>query len=561
MIRFVHQRFQEYFAAIRLLRNCLEDSMQPNFLRTAFNQPAWDESLVLVAGKLKGEGVPGAARVRMLKAAAAIDLGLACDLAGICNFSNEDSLELHQYFVTYVNELAESPLKEVQNLGVAYKIASGLPAFAEKLWPLIESEDQQTRLNTYRLNGSPMSLAQFGAEAEQRVTSWPLDRRVEFIHEIADNPDNYEFLVNLARIEPNLAVRAAAISALFWYFPASDVPFRAWLDAPIEVQTEHNLLSYILYAFEKGYVGEEVREHLQTIAINDMSDSAKLQCALAFPNEIGPYVLDLGFEHLRSSEHRGNAAALVALAQTHSPQRLLDLAKDLALQERAVPEWVGNYLWGAPVEVRTEVFERAWSILQGQNFRNLNGKILGPLADINQIDRCIISWQLYAEAVHGTLSDIDHERHRQLGDMLAHVPGDDLVSVVIQRGQAASYNDSAHLVDLVLRRMGLEDGSARTANQWVPTIDEVRQLIDLFAEKVEIAEIPQDTVRVHLCSIVSLVAPAEFGSFLLGTCRNHLDAWSIFREKINQWSKKGHRPDQIILIWASILIGFSEVGV
>ena len=67
----------------------------------------------------------------------------------------------------------------------------------KSLWPLLESEDQQIRLHTYRLSGSAISLTQLGTGAEQRVASWSPERRVEFVHEIADNADNYEFLVAL----------------------------------------------------------------------------------------------------------------------------------------------------------------------------------------------------------------------------------------------------------------------------------------------------------------------------------------------------------------------------
>jgi len=542
VVRFAHQRFQEYFAATRLLRECIEDVVPPALLRTAVNQPAWDESLVLVADKLKGEGGTAAARARVVKAAATIDVGLACDLAEICALSDADDPELYRYLVARVNELVASPLKEVRDLGVAYQIASGLSAFAEKLWPLLESEDRQIRLHTHRLNGSAISLAQLGVGADKRVASWPSARRIEFVHELGDNADNYEFLVGLARSEPDPAVRAVAISTLFWHFPASAVPLQAWLDAPVEVQTEHNVVSYIQYALEEGYAGDEVRERLRTIAVNDMSSNAQLQFALAFPTNVGPRALDVVFERLRDSEHHGNDAPLVAIARTHAPDRLLDLARELALQTRAVPDWVAKYLHEAPTDVKTDVFERAWAILQGQDFKNLRGRILGPLANHNQTERGIATWLQYAVADRGTLTDVDHERHRHLGYLLAHAPGGDLLNVVMQRGQAASYNEAAQLVDLLLQRIGRDDGSARTDNHWLPTVDEVRQLVVLFAEKIETAEIPQDTVRVYLCSVASNVAPAEFGPLLLETCRRHLDAWSTFHEKVNQWSKSATSP-------------------
>jgi hypothetical protein len=233
---------------------------------------------------------------------------------------------------------------------------------------------------------------------------------------------------------------------------------------------------------------------------------------------------------------------LVAIARTNAPERLLDLARELALQAGVVPDWVSEYLHEAPAEVRTGIFERAWTTLQGQEFKNLSGEVLGPLADRKQTERSVASWLKHAEADRRTLTDIDYERHIQLEYLLVHAPGDDLLNVVMQRGQAASYNEAAQLIDLVLRRIGRDDGSAGTPNQWLPTLDEVRQLVALFSEKVETADVPQDTVRVYLCCVASHVAPAEFGSLLLEACRRHLDAWSTFQEKVDQWSRRTTSP-------------------
>lgn len=537
VVRFAHQRFQEYFAATRLLRECIENVIPPVFLPIAVNQPAWDESLKLVAGKLKDKRGSAAARAYIVKTAAATDLGLACDLAGICALSDADDPELHRHFVATVNKMVESPLEEVRDLGVAYQIASGLWAFSDNLWSFLENDDQQVRLRTYHMNGSAISIAQLGAGAERRIASWSPDRRSEFVHNMAGIADNYEFLVNLAQSEPDTVARAEAISALFWHFPASAAHLQAWLDAPVEVQSAPNLVSYIQYALEDGSAVDSIRERLTTIAINDLPDSTQLQLALAFPNEVGARALDVVFERLRNSERHSNDAPLVAIARVNAPARLLDLARELALQVRAVPDWVREYLYEAPDDVKTDVFERAWTTLQGEVFENLNGKILGPLADRNQIERSVNSWVQYCEADRATQTDIDHERHRQLGYLLAHAPGDELLSVVMQHSQAATYNVAAQLIKLVLRRIGLDDGSIETDNRWLPTLDEVRQLVAQFAEKVETAEVPQDTVRVNLCLVASHVAPTEFSPLLLETCRRHLDAWSIFQEKIDQWSK------------------------
>jgi len=542
VVRFAHQRFQEYFAATRLLRNCGDDGVSPAILRATINQPAWDESFALIADKLKGDGSSAAARTRIVTVGLAIDLGRACDLAGVCGFSDADNSELHRHLVASVNELASSPLYEVRDIGVTYQIASGLPAFADKLWPLLESEDQQTRLHTYQLKGSGISLLQLGAGAELRVASWPSERRVEFVHEIADRADNYEFLVELAQSEPEPAVRAAAICALFWHFPASDVPFLAWLDAPIEVQTEHEVMNYVQYALEDGYASEEVRERLLAIYGNDISDSTRLKLVQAFPSEVGPRAIEVIFEYLGSGEHHGDNRPLIDIAQINAPERLLDLASELALQARVVPEWVGKFLHQASTDVKTSIFERAWLALQGEDFKRLSGEILGPLADLNQTERSVASLLHHPETYRGTLTDLDHERNRQLRYLLVHAPGHDLLNVVMKRAQASSYYEAAQLVELVWRRIWRDEGSPSTANQWLPTVDEVRQLVTQFSQKEEIAEVPQDRIWIYLSCIASQVAPAEFGPLLLEAFSRHLDAWSTFKEKVDLWSESPSSP-------------------
>lgn len=537
-VRFAHQRFQEYFAATRLLRECVERGEPAEFLPSAVNFPAWNDSLMLVAGKLKGTADAAAARVHLVKVATGLDLGFSCDLAGLCALSESDDQELHHHLVMCVNELIASSLDEVRDLGVAYQIASGFPAFAEKLWPVLEGGNQQTRLHTHRLNGSRISVTQLGLGAEERMAAWPTERRIEFLHEVAGNADNYDFLVRLAHDEPDHAVRAAAISALFWNYPASEAPIQAWLDAPAAVQTEHNVVSYIEYALDEGHAGEDVRERLRAIAVSNSSETVRLRLALAFPDEVGPQALDVVFAHLRNIERHGSDAPLIAIAQANAPERLLNLAMDLVLGARAVPDWASTFLRGAPAEVRADVFERAWAILQSAEFKNLDPRALGPLADHSQTQRSVAVWLQQCIDRRERLTDVDRDRGRQLGCLLAHAPGNDLFSVVMERGQTASYDEAVELIELVRIRIGRDDGGARTVDPWLPTTDEVRQLISRFSEKSEAAEIRQDKVFVLLSCIASHVAPHEFGSLILDTCRRHLDAWATFRDAINQWAKR-----------------------
>jgi hypothetical protein len=536
VVRFAHQRFQEYFAATRLLCECIEGTDPSALLLDAINLPAWDDAVTLVAGKLRGDA-QATARVHLVKAALRLDLGFSCDLAGLCGLREADDPALHNHLVSCVNKLIASPIEKIRDLGVTYQIATGFPAFAENLWHMLEGEDQQTRLHTYRLNGSRISLIQLGIDAEQRVAAWPSERRIDFVHEVAGNADNYDFLVRIANAEPDHAVRSAAISALFWNYPAARDPIQAWLAAPEAVQTEYNVLSCIEYALEKGDAQEEVRKHLPALATNNASENVQLKLAIVFPVEIGPRALDVIFAHLSNIVRQGRDTQLIAIAKANAPERLLCLAKDLVVGARPVPDWATTFIRELPADVRAEVFERAWAILQSAEFKSLDPSALGPLAALSQTKRSVDVWLQHCIDRRGKRNEVEHDRGQQLGYLLAHAPGNDLLRVVMERGQAASYDEATELIDLVRIRIGHDHEGARPVEPWLPTTDEVRQLISRFSEKTEAATIRQDSVFVFLSCIASNVAPNEFSSLLLDTCRRHLDAWTIFRGAINQWAK------------------------
>lgn len=542
-VRFAHHRFQEYFAATRLLRICTERADPTSLLPSAANQPAWEDALVLVAEKLKGAPDHAASRIYLVRAAAALDIGFACDLAGACGFDEADDRETHRALVVHVNALAASPLHDVRDLGVAYQIASRLPAFADQLWPLLENENQQIRLTTHRLNGAPLTLKQLGPDAQRRVAAWMPERRAEFLHEIAENPDNYDFVAALAQSDPEPTVRAAAISALFWNFPASDVPLTAWLNAPESVQAERHVVDMVRYALEDGHAGAAVRERLEAIAAKGETADTQIHLAIAFPAEIGPRSLEVIFTRLREADHQRDDEPLVAIAKAGEPERLLQLAQELVRSARLLPAWVGECLRDGPPDVKHEVIEQTWASILGQGIRNLHVEVLGPLANYAQVERAVGHLLQHIDA-RRALTDAERDRERAIEDFLSHAPGDHLLRVVMQLGRTATYGQSAYLIELLLRRIGREAGrdESRATNQWLPNSEEVRQLVTLYAGKEAPLDDVNDAVRVHLCRVASHVAPAEFTALLLETCARHLDAWNAFHAKIAQWSKAQRTP-------------------
>ena len=542
LVRFAHQRFQEYFGAARLLRIgvAADDSMK--LLSEAVNEPAWADSLELVAGKLKAPGGSGAVRARLVQTAEAVDLTYACDLAGLCAFAESDDVALHMRLVSRVNELSASALTEVKELAIACQIASRLPAFADSLWVLFESDERQTRLHSHRINGSPVSLIQLGSQAEARINAWPSERRSEFLHEIASNSDNYDFIARAAVADADLDVRARTISALFWNYPASTAGINAWLDAPLEVQTKHDLVGCIDYVLEQGLAGDRIREQLRVIAESEISDDARLQLALAFPAEVGPTAVNVVLARLKNEERQGSPGALISIAEAHAPDRLRALALELVAGPRGTPQWVGELLLGETPEVREVAFERAWEALQAGGVRRLSPELVGPLSSMRQTRQSIGAWMRYCVERRSKLSDAERERGREVGYLLAHAPGDDILGVVVELGTDASYEESVDLAEMLLTRVSRSEGYVTSANPWLPKPEQFTRLFDLLSSKPEEARNPQDRLFTLLACIASHVAPAAFGSLLLEALRRHLDTWTAYRALLDEWLMKPSSP-------------------
>ncbi|MCP9759185.1 hypothetical protein EGI20_07660 [Aquitalea sp. S1-19] len=550
VVRFAHHRFQEYFAASRLLRICKTEGELVDLLNDAVNEPAWKDSVALVAEKLRDPTVDAvASRVRLVRAAAAVDLSYASDLAGWSTFREADEPALYHQLVSRINELCKSPLREVQDLGTACQIMSRFPVFSENLWSLLESDDQQTRFHTHRLNGSPVSIVQLGPQPAERINGWHSARRSELVHEIAANPDNYDFLVEVARTDSVSDVRAAAISALFSNYPASPAVVDAWLAAPLEVQASRDLINVIVYALEQDVEGHEIHKQLRVIGASDISDVTRLQLALELPDEFGPAAIDLVLAKLTSEAERGSPESLLAIAQKYVPDRLRALAVELCTGPRGTPEWVGEVLRDAPPHEREVAFEHVWQVLEAGSTRMLSAEVVGPLANRCQTERSVAAWLRYCEEGRAKLTDAEHDRGRMIRSLLAHAPGDNLLSVVMVRGGEATYEESVELVEVLLRRVSRDEERHSSENLWLPTPDEFRQLFAVLGGKEEQSRNPQDRLFTLLASIASHVAPAEFEPLLLEALHRHLEAWTAYQALLAEWLKnqEGPRPSNPML--------------
>jgi hypothetical protein len=539
-VRFAHQRFQEYFAAARILANAALPTAD-RFLRTALNLESWADACYLAISQLIQTSQTRSV-LRLVRTATELDLGLACHIAGLCGLERKDDSQLHDTLVERVGALGASPLQEVRELSTSYKIVSRLAAFANDIWKVLEDDGQQTRLRSHYASGTRVRLDQLGAGAASRIAKWPEDRRAEFAHECAANPDNFDFMVDLAQTDPSNKVRAAAITGLFFYFPASDARLQTWLTAPIEVQTDRDVLSLVFHELQRGGVDSSIRTRLDAIRSGEMADDIQVELALASDSVPSLPAINAMVGRLRRSKHSNwRDDRLIDFLGKHSKVQLHDLAVELAFESRDPPDWIKAALKQAGRPIRRRQFELAWSQLLGTEFKAISGEVFGPLADYPQIERCIDFRLESARDRQRYLDKTDRERSDKIGEILASVDGERLLKLVLNRSSSANYLDSTELLRTLLRRIGREGTSSEPEIPWLPTADECAALISAYADKKEDVESIQEEVRILLARIASHVAPSRFSEFILGCCEKYLDAWTRYNQAV---AEKGQKARQ-----------------
>jgi len=228
-IQFVHQEFQDWFAAEYFFDQQIaldekDESEAIKCLQFQFiNWPAWESSILLHADRLKhifeddhSSAIASKLASNLVESSIPIDLvftgWLINILQGVCK------QESYQAFISRVSQLWEKANDDIEKEYIlAAMLASETAEFADILWPLIEDNDDQVRWGTYRIL-EPFPTACLGGGWIDRVSRWDEDRRREFIHEVCFSGGAEAAVIasRFAETDPSISVRAAAIDALIW---------------------------------------------------------------------------------------------------------------------------------------------------------------------------------------------------------------------------------------------------------------------------------------------------------------------------------------------------------
>jgi len=190
--RFVHQQFQEWFAAEWLYDQVAALAMDEapveilRFQCEVLNQTHWKQPMVFLIEQLAagGEGQRHTA-AKLIEWASPLDLLLASELAGIGGKPIWGLVR--EQLGAFLRQWYAAKSERRRYCALAAMLATGAPDFQDIVGPLVESADEQIRRSTYR-TWQPFPPTSLGCEWRTRFSAWPAERRAEFIQEMSLNP-------------------------------------------------------------------------------------------------------------------------------------------------------------------------------------------------------------------------------------------------------------------------------------------------------------------------------------------------------------------------------------
>ncbi len=533
-IRFAHQRFQEYFAAEAILER-LDSGIGTEHERRAFqkdvlNWPFWEDAVDLVATKLVVDKTRIAQKRLLVELTILVDLAYAARLAGEVRLAPSDGV-VWATLQKALEVLYSHPATEAKHYALESMVATRSPVFAEFIWPLLEDDDGQVRLQAYRL-ADRLTIEQLGADAANRMATWSDERRAEAISALSDRPENFAFIAHLARSEVGTPVRVAAINALDFH-GATDAALQAWRMAPINVKESTVGVAFELWSPDQTELTQELVQLARTSTDSKLSRSIGLRL-LGYAAEIGQ---DAAREALRAPSDRQDTATLAQFVMSFDPQFIRDLAVERLWQSRRNPDWVKEAIATLPRNEREVLFESALEQMSKTEHESFDISLLASGASESQIEALLDEGQRYVIAwitMH-QMDEATRMRYSAVDRGLHHVPGDLLIKSVLGRADRSSYYEAAWHVEILDSRVPDPSDANEEGAPWRPTIDELDLLTRALQAKRDPREVPHCSLEAHLAFLVSKIDPKRYLPFLLEATKRYLHAWSTFEEVLQQW--------------------------
>ena len=278
--RFFHHQFQEWFAAEWLNQHVTEIFINKNleiifeFQRDILNHNRWKESLCFLIEKLSEEGKEkNDIAAELIRWTIPVDMLLASELAGVAGeniwtkISNEFGNLLRKWYSIDSNSHRKCALTAM--------LATGAPDFHDIIWPLLESDDQQVRLTTYRLI-SPFPITCLGPTWRARYDKWNEDLRVEFVHGLwYPDPSNIGHITEIAKADDSLEVKLACMHFIE-YVGEYEILVEILTDLPLSNWTKA-ISEHILIRLPEKYLRQLIPQLKSVLA---SSQEPSIRCAI-----------------------------------------------------------------------------------------------------------------------------------------------------------------------------------------------------------------------------------------------------------------------------------------
>ena len=220
---FLHQQFQELFAALHLKRELAgivaTGTGRDNFAACYVNEPAWTQPVEMLAEFIgrhtEDEPLPNAVAMgqALVEMALPLDAAFAAKLARLCG--SEVWGVTRKALGTRLRQLWQSSFSQHREIALAGMVASGSEEFRDILEPLLSSEDTNLQLGPYR-TGEPFEVASLGAAWEETVSRWPEEAKASFVAEMMQRTPAPAEVVAFALKDPSPRVRKSLLSFVWW---------------------------------------------------------------------------------------------------------------------------------------------------------------------------------------------------------------------------------------------------------------------------------------------------------------------------------------------------------
>lgn len=507
VLKFCHQRFQEFFAATWVLEQLTvvgpNIAQQQELVREVFNQQAWTESLDLLAEKLVADGL-AAPREQLVALAIRADLTLASKLAGEVQMGAETSGPF-AHLIEGIRQLHAATSNSAKKHALACMALTRSPVFASELTALLETAD---RLDAFALinDAAGLSVRSFGDDITTRFSAWPTEKKHNLLQGLGSQRENLSFLQDVACCDADPDVRARGITTLVWQFPASDAALEAWFASPDVTKLNREVFHSVIDVGNDERVPALIAE-VRRLAEATGDKSLQLQLALQLPMSERGFALDAAKEALAESDRflhlRDEIIQLVALLD---PAALQVIAEEKLLKHREVPDWVASLLEAMPQPERSAAFARVFARAKGGDEKKVDAARIGKLAGSAEVKAVLDEW------LEVSRSDPESRNlERFLSRVLGAASTEDLYAAALARSRSLNYSKARRTLELLVEPQFVER-SADQPDQRRRTLqpESAQALLDAYWELPEPEGTHAAGVKAALCLLLSRADAVRF---------------------------------------------------